>query len=141
MLTYKAAKWILFFGLAMVVPLFYYLFVIGGLLPLGGILLLTFCDATEGGMIFIDSVHLVVYGGLLYFLACKLTKRLFTLPGRFKLYGTSLLLIGLLYLGFVPMFGIGHHAVRVKDAYSLYGEAYLFYDVGSFRRMCWRVFD
>ena len=59
---------VLFVGLAAFVPLFYYLAVVGGLLPYGGILLIAIRNIGNSSILWFSLIHLTIYGVALYWL-------------------------------------------------------------------------
>ena len=60
---------VLFVGLAAFVPLFYYLAVVGGLLPYGGILLIAIRNlansSINSSIVWFSVIHLTIYGAAL----------------------------------------------------------------------------
>ena len=53
-------RWLLFVGLAAFVPLFYYLAVVGGLLPYGGILLIAIRNLSNSSILLLSLIHLTI---------------------------------------------------------------------------------
>jgi len=108
-MQHTGIRWLIFIGLAAFVPLFYYLAVVGGLLPYGGILLFSF-------------VHLTVYGVLLYWLSGLFTRALIRLAGKYVWVATAVVLLLLAGVGTMPIFGIAHGRIQWTSAYDLYSS-------------------
>jgi hypothetical protein len=127
---YEFIKWVLFLSMGISLPLFYYIFAVGGFVPLAGIALLTFRSgifpvAGFFGLIVVivvNGTHLVAYGFLLHFLSRVLARRLSGLRDEYRLWATVALVVLFLLVGFLPVFGIAHHNGDPMSAYALYGS-------------------
>jgi hypothetical protein len=60
---------VVFLGLVAFLPLFYYLAVVGGLLPYGVILLIAIRNIGNSSILLFSLIHLTIYGVALYWLA------------------------------------------------------------------------
>lgn len=112
-------KWLLFFTMAATVPVLYYLFVVGGFLPLLMILISTLL--APNAFLF-HSVHILIYGPIFYFIAAVVAKKLFRLAPKQRelgLVGTIAVFLG---IGFLPIYGAGHGSIEPANLYSLYVE-------------------
>lgn len=113
-------RWVLLGGLAAFVPLFYYLAVVGGLLPYGGILLIAIRNLSNASLLLFSVVHLTIYGILLYWLADLITRLLIRLAGGYAWFATAIVLFLLAGIGLMPIFGVAHGQIRWTSAYELY---------------------
>lgn len=118
-------RWLIFAGLVAFVPLFYYLAVVGGLLPYGGILLIAIRNLANDSLLWFSLVHLVVYGALLYWLSGLIARGLTRLPGPGAWFATVLVLLLLAGVGALPVFGIAHGHIKWISAYDLYSSGKL----------------
>jgi hypothetical protein len=112
---------VLFIGLAAFVPLFYYLAVVGGLLPLGGMLVLAMRNP-DPAILWFSVIHVAIYGPLLYWLAGLLTRLLAKIAGSRVWPATAAVVLLLAGVGALPIFGIAHGHIRWVNAYALYGS-------------------
>jgi hypothetical protein len=114
----RTAKWILFAAMVCTVPLPYFMFVSAGLLPLSAVIRLGFTGVW--GFKLFNSVHLLIFGPLLYFVAVFLTRRLFSLapPGRTLGVAAALLLV--LGISLLPIYGLGHNDHVPVNLYRLF---------------------
>lgn len=113
---------VLFIGLAAFVPLVYYLAVVGGLLPLGAMLVIAIRNFPEPTMLWFSAIHLVIYGALLYWLAGLLAHLLLKIAGERVWPATAVVLLLLAGVGALPVFGIAHGHIRWVNAYALYAS-------------------
>ena len=113
---------LIFIGLAAFVPLFYYLAVVGGLLPYGGILLIGLRHLTDSSFLLFSFVHLTVYGVLLYWLAGMIARALIRLAGKHVWVATAVVLLLLAGIGSMHIYGITHGRIQWVNAYELYGS-------------------
>jgi hypothetical protein len=113
-------RWVLFAGLAAFLPLFYFLAVIGGFLPYGGILLIGIRNLSNPGLVLFSLVHLVIYGFLLYWLARLIARLIDSLAGGYAWLGTAAVILLLAGLGAMPIYGIAHGQIHWLSAYQLY---------------------
>ena len=118
-------RWLIFAGLAAFVPLFYYLAVVGGFLPYGGILLIGVRNLPDQSFLLFSLVHLVIYGLLLYWLSRLIARVLNRLPGAGAWLATAVVLLLLAGIGALPIFGIAHGHIQWISAYELYGSGKL----------------
>ena len=111
-------KWVLFGLMASTVPVLYFMFVIGGFLPLIAIVALSF-QGVWGFMLF-NAVHVLIYGALFYWIAKLISGRLALLPAAWKLIGFAGLSAALFALSFLPLYGVGHHEYQPVDLYRVF---------------------
>ena len=110
----------LFVGFAAFVPLFYYLAVVGGLLPYAAILLIAIRNIADPSLLWFSAIHLAIYGLLLYWLAGLMT-RLLTKMARDRVWpATAAVLLILALCGLLPIFGVAHGQIHWTSAYALY---------------------
>lgn len=113
---------VLFFGLAAFLPLFYYLAVVGGLLPYGGILLIAIRNIGDASILWFSLIHLSIYGIALYWLAELFTRLLIKVAGRHAWPVTAAVLLLLSGIGLLPVFGVAHGQIHWMNAYALYAS-------------------
>jgi hypothetical protein len=118
-------RWLLFLGLAAFLPLFYYLAVVGGLLPYGGILLIAIRNPSYTSLLWFSLIHLAIYGVALYWLAELIARLLARLAGRYLWFATFVVLLVLSGIGLMPIFGVAHGDIRWTSAYELYASGTL----------------
>ena len=121
----RAIRWVIFLGLAAFAPLFYFLAVVGGFLPYGGILLITLRNLKDGSLVAFGLVHLAIYGALLLSLTgliARLIERRASDRAWLATLGVFALLAG---IGAMPIFGIAHGQIRWENAYQLYASKHL----------------
>ena len=116
---------LVFAGLAAFVPLFYYLAVVGGFLPYGGILLIGLRNLSDSSLFLFSLVHLGVYGLLLYWLSGLIARLLNRLPGPGAWVATAMVVLLLAGVGALPIFGIAHGHIQWTSAYAIYGSGKL----------------
>lgn len=115
-------RWLLFAGLAAFVPLFYYLAVVGGLLPYGGILLIAIRNPSNSSILLFSVIHLTVYGLVLYWLARIIARVMDRLARGHAWLGTAVVLLILAGIGAMPIYGVAHGRIHWTSAYELYGS-------------------
>jgi len=115
-------RWLIFIGLAAFVPLFYYLAVVGGFLPYGGILLIGLRHLTDSSFLLFSFIHLAVYGALLYWLSGLIARILAKLVGKHVGIAAAVVLLLLAGLGAMPIYGVAHGHIQWINAYQLYGS-------------------
>jgi uncharacterized membrane protein (DUF441 family) len=120
-MTKHVITWTLF-GLAFVTfPALFFMFVVGGLLPLyamAGMLLLS----PDSGVKILSAIHLAVYLPLFFLVAWLAGKGLCLLP-RFLTYLGFAFLCGLLIaVSFLEIYGVGHSAYAGDNAYRVFGR-------------------
>jgi hypothetical protein len=121
-MQHTCIRWLVFVGLAAFVPLVYYLAVVGGLLPYGGILLIGIRNLANDSMLVFSLVHLAMYGVLLYWLSGLIARSLARLAGTRAWLATAVVLLLLAVVGAMPIFGIAHGHIKWTNAYMLYGS-------------------
>lgn len=119
----SAIKWVLFGLMAATVPALYFMFVIGGFLPLIAIAAISF-TGTWGFKLF-NAIHIVIYGLLFYWVAKLVSRRLSLLPRWWKNAGFAALSIALVSISFLPLYGVGHNVFQFVNLYQLY-DTHLF---------------
>jgi len=115
-------RWVLFGGLATFVPLFYYLAVVGGLLPYGGILLIAIRNLANSSILWFSLIHLTIYGVALYWLAELIARLLIRVAGVHVWPATAVVLLLLSSIGLLPIFGAAHGQIHWMNAYALYAS-------------------
>ena len=115
-------RWVLFVGIAAFVPLFYYLAVVGGLLPYGGILLIAIRNPANSSILWFSLVHLTIYGVALYWLAEFVARLLIRVAGVHVWPATAVVLLLLSGIGLLPIFGTAHGQIHWVNAYALYSS-------------------
>lgn len=118
-------RWLLFLGLAAFVPLFYYLAVVGGLLPYGAILIIAIRNLSDTSFAWFSLIHLTIYGVALYWLAELIAGILIKRTGEYAWFATGAVLLLLSGMGLLPIFGIAHGHIRWASAYELYASGTL----------------
>jgi hypothetical protein len=113
--------WLLFGLLATTVPLFFFLVVVGGFVPLIGIVALAVYDGTIGMIVFC-GIHLVVYGTPLYFAARFTTRWLYSLEPRWTIAGFLLVSAIAAGISFLPLYSLGHNASDGMNLYQLFAS-------------------
>lgn len=113
-------RWLLFLGLAAFVPLFYYLAVVGGLLPYGAMLIIAIRNLSDTSFLWFSLIHLTIYGVALYWLAELIARLLIKRAGAYTWFATAVVLLLLAGVGLMPIFGIAHGHIRWTNAYDLY---------------------
>ena len=115
-------RWLLFVGLAAFVPLFYYLAVVGGWLPYGGILLIAIRNPSNSSILLFSLIHLTVYGVVLYWLAGLIARIINRLASGYAWLATAIVLLLLASVGAMPIYGAAHGQIHWMSAYELYGS-------------------
>lgn len=118
-------RWLLFLGLAAFVPLFYYLAVVGGLLPYGVMLIIAIRNLSDPSFLWFSLIHLTIYGVALYGLAELIARFLTQRAGEYAWLATAVVLLLLSGIGLMPIFGIAHGHIRWTSAYDLYASGTL----------------
>lgn len=113
---------LLFVGLAAFVPLFYYLAVVGGWLPYGGILLIAIRNLSSSSILLFSLVHLAVYGVFLYWLSGLIARIINRLISGYAWLATAVVLLLLAGIGTMPIYGAAHGRIHWTSAYELYGS-------------------
>lgn len=118
-------RWLLFLGLAAFVPLFYYLAVVGELLPYGAMLIMAIRNLSDPSFLWFSLIHLTIYGVALYWLAELIARFLTKRAGEYPWLATAVVLLLLSGIGLMPIFGIAHGHIRWTSAYDLYASGTL----------------
>ena len=121
-MQHTCIRGLIFIGLAAFVPLLYYLAVVGGLLPYGGILLIGLRHLTDSSFLLFSFVHLTIYGVLLYWLSGLIARVLVRLAGKYMWVATAVVLLLLAGVGSMPIFGIAHGRIQWVNAFELYSS-------------------
>jgi hypothetical protein len=115
-------RWLLFAGFAAFVPLFYYLAVVGGLLPYGGILLIAMRNPSNSSILLFSLIHLTIYGFAFYWLAGLVAHAMARLTRPHAWLATAVVLLLLAGVGAMPIYGVAHGRIHWTSAYELYGS-------------------
>lgn len=115
-------RWAVLVGLAAFLPLFYYLAVVGGLLPYGGILLIAIRNIRDPSILWFSLIHLTLYGVALYWLADLIARLIIRVAGAHARPATVVVLLLLTGVGMLPIFGIAHGRIHWINAYALYAS-------------------
>lgn len=99
-------------------PVLYFMFVVAGVLPLVAIIRLSFTG--EWGFKLFNSLHLLVYGPILYLAAKYLTRWLFSLAPQRRALGVAMALALALLISLLPIYGIGHNRYDPVNLYHLF---------------------
>jgi hypothetical protein len=113
---------VVFLGLVAFLPLFYYLAVVGGLLPYGAILLIAIRNIGNSSILLFSLIHLTIYGVALYWLAELIARLVIRVAGAHVLPATVIVLLLLASIGLLPIFGAAHGQIRWMNAYALYAS-------------------
>ena len=114
----STTKWILFAAMVCTMPVLYFMFVVAGILPLIAIIRLSFTG--EWGFKLFNSLHLLVYGPILYLAAKYLTRWLFSLLPQRRALGLAVALALALLISLLPIYGIGHNHYEPVNLYQLF---------------------
>jgi hypothetical protein len=109
--------------LAVTLPLYYYFFVIGGVIPWLGILLMVIIPELRVGYLglIVQGLHLLIYAPLLWLLAGWLLGIVQAFQGRIaRRIAACLIVVVLLAMGRAPIYFISHGHEPGKSAYGLY---------------------
>ncbi len=71
----------------------YYLAVVGGLLPYGGMLLIAIRNLSDASLLLLSLIHLTIYGVALYWLAELIARLLVRLAGDYVWFATAVVLL------------------------------------------------
>jgi len=119
----KTMKWVLFCLMAATVPVIYFMFVVGGLLPLIAILAMSFTGVW--GFKLFNAVHLAIYAPVFYWIAKIVSRRLSALSQRSKFalfVGISIVLVA---SSFLPLYSLGHNESQSVNLYRLFNSGLL----------------
>lgn len=110
-------RWLLFGAMVVAFPAVYFLFVIGGFLPLIYVAWLTRLDPS---LWIANLVHLVLWGAIFYGVAWLAAKGLARMPqwGRFS--ALAVLIGALVWVAEQPIYGVGHSQYAGVSVYRLF---------------------
>ena len=111
-------KWVLFAAMVCTMPVLYFMFVVAGVLPLVAVIRLSFTGVW--GFKLFNSLHLLVYGPMLYLAAKFLTRWLFSLSPQRRALGIAVALALALLISLLPIYGIGHSQYAPVNLYQLF---------------------
>ena len=92
------------------VPVPYFMFVIGGFLPLGTILVLTLAVP-------VSFVHVVLYAPIFYLVSKLLTKGLMLMPSSRRTIALISIHALLMSITFLPIYGVSHGSTEYQTLY------------------------
>lgn len=118
----RCIRWLIFLGLAAFLPLVYYIAVIGGFLPYGGIVLITIRNISNSSLLLFGVFHLVPYGLMLYWLAGFIARVIARRAAGHVWLAATLVLLFLAGVGAMPIFGVAHGDIHWASAYELYAS-------------------
>jgi len=118
-------RWVVFVALGAFVPLFYYLAVVGGLLPYGAILLIAIRNTGNASIVWLSLVHLAVYGLLLHWLAGLVVRLLVRVAGARVSAAVVTVVVLLAGVGLLPIYGVAHGQIGWVNVYALYASGSL----------------
>ena len=111
-------KWILFGLMCATVPVLYFMFVIGGFLPLIAIVAMSF-TGTWGFALF-NAIHVLIYGAAFYWVVKVVSNKLASLPRAWKILGFATVSLALVSISFLPLYGVGHSEYQPVNLYRLH---------------------
>lgn len=111
-------KWILFGLMCATVPVLYFMFVIGGFLPLIAIVAMSFTGVW--GFALFNAFHVLIYGAAFYWIAKLVARKLALLPRTWKVLGFATVSMALAAISFLPLYGVGHHEYQPVSLYRLH---------------------
>ena len=114
----RLIKWVLFCLMACTVPVLYYMFVVGGFLPLIAIVALSFRGVW--GFVLFNAIHVLIYGALFYWIARFIAQRLVSLSYGRRIAIFAAVSVALIAIAFLPVYGIGHHESQSMNLYQLF---------------------
>lgn len=113
-------RWFVFVALAAFAPLPYFLAVVGGLIPYGGILLIVVNNLLDVSLLLLSLVHLAIYGVVLFGFADLIARSLMRFAKEQLWFATTVVLLALSCIGLMPIFGLAHGQIQWMNAYELY---------------------
>jgi len=111
-------KWVLFAAMVCTMPVLYFMFAVAGVLPLVAVIRLSFTGVW--GFKLFNSLHLLVYGPMLYVAAKFLTRWIFSLSPQRRALGIAVALALALLISLLPIYGIGHSQYDPVNLYQLF---------------------
>ncbi len=114
-------RMLLLIAMAFTVPLFYYMFVVGGFVSYAMLFVMTLENILYPfrAVPVIECIHLLAYGWLLYYVSGVVTRFIWkgALPQRIVLLAS--LLAALALVGTMRIFGVGHSEQAPVTAYAV----------------------
>ena len=117
-MRHHAIKWVLFCLMVTTVPVLYFMFGVGGFLPLVAIAAMSLTGVW--GFVLFNTVHLLVYGALFYWIATVISRRLALLSPPWSMVGFAIISLVLVAISFLPIYGAGHHEYQSVNLYRLF---------------------
>ena len=114
----RTTKWVLFVIMVCTAPVPYFMFAVAGVLPLLAVMRLSFTGVW--GFKLFNSLHLLIYGPMLYLAAKFLAHRFFSLSPRRRALGVATVLVLALLISLLPIYGIGHSRYDPVNLYQLF---------------------
>jgi len=121
----STARWLLFAALAAFAPLFFWLGIVAGWVPLGGMLVFAARNIANLSLWPFSLGHLLIYGFLLYGAAGLATRGLGRVAAGRRGWATMALVLALACVGLLPIYGAAHGRIQWMNAYQLYGSGTL----------------
>jgi hypothetical protein len=100
------------------VPVLYFMFVIGGFLPLIAIVAMSFTG--EWGFVLINAIHVLIFGAAFYWIAKVVSRKIASLPRAWRVPGFVTVSIALVAISFLPLYGVGHNEYQPVSLYRLH---------------------
>jgi hypothetical protein len=113
----RALRWLLFGVMTATAPALYFLFVVGGFLPLAYIAWMTVLDPS---LWIANLIHLAIWGAIFYGVAWLAAKLLARLPQIARVGALAVLCGGLVWTALQPIYGVGHHQTAGVSVYRLF---------------------
>ena len=102
------------------VPVFYFMFVVAGFLPLLAVFAIAFNNIGSWTLLLISAIHCVIYAAIFYFASSSISHRLRELSPSQRNKRLSMIIGSLLLVGVLPIYGGGHGRFQWKNAYQIY---------------------
>lgn len=111
---------LIFAVMTVTVPLFYFMFVIGGLVSYVGLWALAVQDLFYPFILvsIVDGLHLAIYGALLFFLSGVVAKKVCRQHGWDRVLRLAGVLALLFAMSLLPIFGVSHGDGEPQNAYT-----------------------
>jgi len=114
----RAIRWTLFGVMAATLPVFYFMFVVAGFLPL--IEIVRMLREGPWGFRLFNGIHIVLYGAIFYVVAWLVARALSRLPVAGQLVAVALIVGAMVSVAFQPIYGIGHSQPPGTTVYGLF---------------------
>jgi len=111
-LSERAIKWLLFTAMFLTVPVLYFMFVIGGFVPLWTILVLTLVAP-------LSFVHVMLYAPVFYLVSILLAKGLMRMPNSQRTIAFVTICALLIGVTFLPIYGVSHGKPQYQTLYRM----------------------